>query len=224
MMYKNSKTVEGFFRNTAKGIAIAARKWHGFEGIADKVANIPDYAYTDIYKEYMPLTAENSFNTLIHGDLWSSNILFNFDENKVPIETRWVDFALCKHTKPTFDLTLLLYSTYHDSITQDDRERLIQFYHSELSELLQKMDYPKKIPSLLDIHSVAFRMDLYNSIIILLIIGLRYVGISYEGGFIEMSENMGRDDNTTGMYTQPECRVKLQYLLEMFNRRGYFDF
>lgn len=136
-----------------------------------------------------------------------------------------MDWAQCKNTRPTFDVALLLYGGYDHSIRQADREHLIQFYHSELVNLLQKMNYPKKIPSLLDIQSVVFRVDLYNVIIILLVIGLRYFGNGYDGGFIELSENMQNDDgNTNGMYSHPECKEKLQYLLKMFDRRGYFDF
>lgn len=135
-----------------------------------------------------------------------------------------VDWALCKHTKPTFDVALLLFGTYDESIRQVDREHLIQFYHSELASLLQKMDYKKKIPSLLDIQSVVYRVDFYNVIIILLVIGLRYESNAFEGGFIELSANMQNDDDdTSGMYSHPECKKKLQYLLKMFDRRGYLD-
>lgn len=89
-MYKNAKTIENFFRNTAKGIAHAIRKWNGYERIADKLENIPAHVYTDIYKEYLPLAGENAFNTLIHGDLWMTNILFKYGAENIPIETKWV--------------------------------------------------------------------------------------------------------------------------------------
>lgn len=85
------------------------------------------------------------------------------------------------------------------------------------------MNYPKKIPSLFEIQSVAFRVDFFNIILILLVIGLRYIGRSYDGGFIEMSENM-QDNDESGMYSQPECKEKLKYMLGMFDRRGYLDY
>lgn len=134
-----------------------------------------------------------------------------------------VDFALCKFTSPAFDLNLLLYGNIHQSSSQAECEQLIQFYHIELAKLLQKLNYPKKIPSLLEIQSVTFRIDFYNILLILLVIGLRYVGKSYDGGFIEMSECM-QDNDETGMYSQPECKEKLKYMLDLFDRRGYLDY
>lgn len=120
------------------------------------------------------------------------------------------------------DLDLLLYANGDKSITQEDRERLIQTYHSKLTEMLVRLKYPKKIPSLIDIQVVAYRMDLYTSLVILLCTGLRYMNASFDGGSIEMSKSIG--EKTGGMYSHPDCQAQLKYLLNMFDRRGYFDF
>lgn len=137
-----------------------------------------------------------------------------------------VDFALCKHTKPSSDLALLLYgSSQSRSITQADRERLIQFYYLELIELLEKLEYPKIPPTLLDIQTVVFRFDLYSSLIVLFVIGLRYSAESFDGGFMELTENtQNSEEKSANMYSHPKCIADLQYLLDMFDRRGYFDY
>lgn len=137
-----------------------------------------------------------------------------------------VDFALCKHTNPSYDLALLLYgSSQSKSITQADRERLIQFYHSELIKLLDKLQYPHKLPTLIDIQTVVFRFDLYNTLIVLFVIGLRYMGESFDGGFMELTENTQTiGEKSVGMYSHPKCIEDLKYLLDLFDRRGYFDY
>lgn len=116
----------------------------------------------------------------------------------------------------------MLYANGDKSITQADRERLIQTYHSKLTEMLVRLKYPKKIPALIDIQVVAYRMDLYTALVILLCTGLRYMHTSFDGGSIEMSKNIG--DKSDGMYSHPDCQAQLKYLLNMFDRRGYFDY
>ncbi|KAJ6647542.1 Scavenger receptor class B member 1 [Pseudolycoriella hygida] len=223
-MYKNSKTIEGFFKSIAKTLSNTAKKWSEFEEVADKLINIPSHVYEDIYKEYLP--TENGFNVLLHGDMWSNNILFHHNTQGKPTDIRLVDFALCKHTNPSFDLALLLYGSSHSaSITQADRETLIKFYHIELNRLLRKLRYPAQIPTLLDIQALVFRFDFYNALIVLFVIGLRYMGESFDGGFVELTKNAqnGEGESAT-MYSHPKCIEDLKYLLNMFDRRGYFDF
>lgn len=137
-----------------------------------------------------------------------------------------VDFALCKHTNPSYDLALLLYgSAQSKSISQADRERLIRFYYIELIRLLEKLKYPKELPTLIDIQTTVFRLDLYNVLIVLFVIGLRYVDESFDGGFMELTENArGGEEKTHRMYSHPKCIEDLQYLLDVFDRRGYFDY
>lgn len=89
-MYKNAKTIEGFFRNIAKTVSSAAKKWNGFEHIAEKLINIPAHAYDNAYKEYLP--TENGFNVLLHGDMWSNNIMFHYDQHGKPTDIRLVIF------------------------------------------------------------------------------------------------------------------------------------
>lgn len=87
-MFKNSKTIEAFFRNIAKTVSSAARKWCGFEKIAEKLVNVPSHVYDNIYKEYLP--TNDGFNVLLHGDMWLNNILFTYDQRGQPNDIRLV--------------------------------------------------------------------------------------------------------------------------------------
>lgn len=120
---------------------------------------------------------------------------------------------------------MLLYTSGDRTTSQADRERFIQLYHGELVELLGKMNYPKKVPLLKDIQVVAYRMDLYTALIILFITGLRFLDTSFEGGSIEVSKSIqNSEEGSDGMYSHPECQRQLKYLLDIGDRRGYFDY
>lgn len=77
----------------------------------------------------------------------------------------------------------------------------------------------------MDLQTVVFRFDLYNALVVLFVIGLRYMEESFDGGFMELTENTrNSDENSAKMYSHPKCIEDLKYLLDMFERRGYFDF
>lgn len=123
-----------------------------------------------------------------------------------------------KYTNPSIDLVCLLYGCSHQALKQRHREELIQFYHHELIQLLIRLKYPKELPSLLDIQTAAFRVDLYNALIVLFVIGLRYVKKSDD------FTNLVDEHKSEPMFSDPECISKLKYMLNLFDRRGYFDF
>lgn len=118
-------------------------------------------------------------------------------------------------------MVCLLYGSASPSIKQRQREHLIKYYHSELTRFLKQLKFPAKLPTLLDIQSAVFKVDLYNALIVLFILGLRHVNQCFDGGFLEVLD----DDTSSGkLYSHPQCIEQLKYLLDLFDRRGYFDY
>lgn len=119
----------------------------------------------------------------------------------------------------------LLYGSANSSIDSDDHEKLIQHYHFELVKYLKLMKFTGRFPTLLEIQIEAYRTDFYNAMICLFITGLRYLTKSFNGGFIEVANDEQTDENDHGkLYSHPECIKKMKVLLNIFDRRGFFDF
>lgn len=87
-VYQNAPTVESFFRNIAKTVSNTAKNWIGYEEIVEKLVNIPQKAYKNIYKSYAPQV--DSFNVLTHGDMFVNNLLYRHDQNGKPVDIRFV--------------------------------------------------------------------------------------------------------------------------------------
>lgn len=121
-------------------------------------------------------------------------------------------------------MVCLLYASASSSTTQCDRERLIQYYHGELVKYLKILNFAGPTPTLLDIQCAAFRVDYYNALIVLFVLGLRFVKKSYDGGFMDVFSDDGESDAPESFYSHPECIEQLKYLLNLFDRRGYFDY
>lgn len=118
-------------------------------------------------------------------------------------------------------MVCLLFGSANSSITQCDREHLVQYYHGELVKYLRILNFPGSVPTLLDIQSAVFRVDYYNALIVLFILGLRFLDKSLDGGFLEAANDCG---SNAKMYSHPECIEQLKYTLDLFDRRGYLDY
>lgn len=88
MIYKNGTNTEGFVKGIAKSLSVTVKNWSGYEKIAEKLGNIPQEAYDNVYKSYVP--QEGGFNVLTHGDLFMNNILFRYDQSGKPSDIRFV--------------------------------------------------------------------------------------------------------------------------------------
>ncbi|KAJ8926109.1 hypothetical protein NQ315_009966 [Exocentrus adspersus] len=76
------------------------------------------------------------YNAVIHGDGWSNNMMFKYDESKNPVDMRFLDFQLCTVASPVCDLSYCLYSGGTKE-TFDQLDRLLQVYHDALSDSLR---------------------------------------------------------------------------------------
>lgn len=130
-----------------------------------------------------------------------------------------VDFPHGRFTSPEKDLACLIYGSANSSIDQRDREHLIKYYHSELVQNLKLLNFPGKIPTLFDIQLLIFRVDFFNALMSLFIVGLRYINTFFDGGFFELTDVNGSQK----LYSHPKCIEQVQYLLDLFDRRGCFE-
>ncbi|XP_055604094.1 uncharacterized protein LOC129752332 [Uranotaenia lowii] len=87
---------------------------------------------------------------LNHGDFWTNNIMFKYQDNEL-VDAIFVDFQNCVVGSPIIDLLFFLTSSPAYDVLETSKDELIYTYHETLSLLLQRLNYKKKIPSLVDL-------------------------------------------------------------------------
>lgn len=80
--------VEIFFTNICKTLADMTNLWPGYELISNKFASVTKNAFEKQYKAYIP--SDDDFFVLIHGDMWTNNLFYKYDENGKPTEIKLV--------------------------------------------------------------------------------------------------------------------------------------
>lgn len=122
----------------------------GYPEIAKKVAQWDMMKIMTIFMavaDPMPC----GFRTLVHGDSWLNNMLFQIDENEKSLDMKFIDFQLSFWASPVNDLLYMMSSSLRDDIKVEHFDDLIVFYHDHLVESLQALKYEKHIPTLAEL-------------------------------------------------------------------------
>lgn len=103
-----------------------------------------------------------TFNVLNHGDIWSNNIMFNYNDDEAIENTYFVDYQLCKYGTPSYDLYLLILSSAKLDIKVNQFVEFLRFYQLHLQQCLQKLKFTGVIPTLDDIKDLLSRDRFYG--------------------------------------------------------------
>ncbi|XP_049531385.1 uncharacterized protein LOC125948894 [Anopheles darlingi] len=88
---------------------------------------------------------------LIHGDFHSKNMLHQVNETGRHTDTILIDYQICNWTTPAIDLYYLLDMIPDQDVKDSHRDELIYLYYQQFSDLLKRLGFLGKIPTLLDL-------------------------------------------------------------------------
>ncbi|XP_043194697.1 uncharacterized protein LOC122367025 [Amphibalanus amphitrite] len=127
----------------------AALEYMGLQKEADVLAK---FCHVDYVKE----TYKNAFSedldvvTLVHGDLWSSNMMFRYetdaDGTNHPVEVRFVDLQMCQFGDLAYDLVYCLISSSRRETRRDHLRQMLTWYEEAFrSQLLELGEDPEQV-------------------------------------------------------------------------------
>ncbi|XP_062123626.1 uncharacterized protein LOC133837000 [Drosophila sulfurigaster albostrigata] len=89
-----------------------------------------------------------SFNTLTHGDLWSSNLLFKYQADGSIDQMIMLDYQLCKYGSPALDLLFIITISAANDIRLKEFDHFVRIYWERLVDCLKLLKYQKPLPTL----------------------------------------------------------------------------
>ena len=101
----------------------------GLSDLLDKMMNDVD-VIDSIYK--MHKSDPKEFNTLCHGDVWFSNVLFKHDDHGKPTKCALIDFGGAHYGNPTKDVAYFLFTSIAPNLRRTHYDRLLGIYHDAL--------------------------------------------------------------------------------------------
>ncbi|XP_055856519.1 uncharacterized protein LOC129919604 [Episyrphus balteatus] len=178
---------------------------------------------TEKYIEVGKLNLDD-FNVIVHGDLWTNNIMFRHNDEGKREETILIDYQMSRFATPVVDLFYFLLSSPSLDIKVECFDEFIQYYHDNLVENLKLLNYPKKIPTLKQL-----RMDLmkYSFWSIATATGILAAVLLDPNENASMNnffdENQEGIDFQTQLYSNPRYVKHLDIVLPWMDKMGFLD-
>ncbi|KAM7362729.1 uncharacterized protein ACRADG_013297 [Cochliomyia hominivorax] len=199
------------------------RQYEGHEKYIDKLEtfiNDPD--------SYLVPTAKidwNKFNVLNHGDCWTNNIMFQYDEEGNIVNTLFVDYQMVQYGSPSYDLYYFLMSSPKLALKLEQFDYLVRHYHSNLKATLELLKYPKEIPTLKDLHIELLEKGVWALNTVMSIMSAVLLDPSKKPSVEKMiSEDDDAVELRKDMFLNKLYRSHAEALYPWMHRRGLLDF
>ncbi|XP_028900328.2 uncharacterized protein LOC105218698 [Zeugodacus cucurbitae] len=166
----------------------------------------------------------NEFNVLNHGDFWGNNIMFQYDDAGKVKETYFVDFQCVRYGSPVTDLYYLLLSSTSLDVKLKYFDYFIKYYHDNMIECLKLLKYPKRGPTLVEIHIALLQKSSWAVAPTMIHMPLALLELTEAAdlsNFISTSEDSMAFRRR--MYTSPRYRKHIEVVFPWLYCRGAFE-
>jgi hypothetical protein len=86
---------------------------------------------------------EEPWTTLLHGDCWSNNMMFRYDEKTGrPVEVVFIDLQICRESDPMNDICYALFASGQPDLRRKHLTSMLHVYFDTFTEVCQKFGVP----------------------------------------------------------------------------------
>lgn len=215
--------IKPFFENFVHTIPImqevANKSWKCNRLLTDLFANWREKLVDKMFS--VGARDNNDFNVLCHGDLWSNNVLFKYNEQGKPDHCIFVDYQMCFHSSPVLDLHYFLVTSVKPELKFSHLDHFLEFYHRHLITSLRQLGYCKKLPTLLQLQVDFLKKGFFG-------IGTAFVTLPIiiaDGGDDASPDNLMKNDEAANafkrrVYGNPRFGHIMDTIIPFYDKKG----
>ncbi|XP_017845498.1 uncharacterized protein LOC108602007 [Drosophila busckii] len=188
---------------------------------AAKLSGLADHIME--YSERAMEFGKDDFVTLCHGDLWTTNMMFQYDGAK-PKNAIFIDFQFSVWNSPAIDLHYFFSTSLPDDLRLHRQPELVQYYHQHLTQALSKVKYQGHVPSLFDFQ-MQFKQRAFYAIFCSLVFLAAMLYSGTEHFSMEQALSTLKKDEAIriSLYKTKLMQSKIRNSLPFFDHIGLLD-
>jgi len=132
------------YKQLLNGTAKTVKRILELEGKEDLIPNVRHFFSVTARRQLDRFMGNELIDTCCHGDFWSNNIMFKYDEDGKVSGTILVDFQLINYGHPAYDLMYLLYLSTDTQFRDQHMEQCLQHYWATLNQYITQFQ-PKGV-------------------------------------------------------------------------------
>ncbi|EDV41618.1 uncharacterized protein Dana_GF17414 [Drosophila ananassae] len=216
-LFKTKDLVDALCTGSAKTLLKHVDKYEGHKAYIEDLTSVSKKLFEVVDDLNTPKSDE--FNALNHGDGWSNNIMFQYNDKNEILNTYFVDLQIPKYGTVAQDLYYFLLSSTQLDIKTSKFDYFIWFYHTELVKHLKLLNYSKPLPSLRSLHDALNRYSGWAFICCACIMGYVLLDPTEEADFDKLLANEDSTFKQT-IFTNPRYKKHMEVLLPWLHHRG----
>lgn len=135
------KQTKPMLENAFRSIAEVTKEL-GCEAFSNLLFSRVDTIFESSTKLYKP--KQTGLNVLVHGDLWTTNILFKHNELGKVVDVKLIDYQLTRYMSPVLDLLFLIWTSTTEEV-RDRQDVLYSVYLQTLNLYLEKLGCSERL-------------------------------------------------------------------------------
>lgn len=166
----------------------------------------------------------NEFNTIVHGDCWVNNFLFKIAPNGDLTDMNFVDFQNPRYGHPFTDFLYFIMTSVQIDNKLKDFDFFIKYYHDQLIEHLEILEYTQRKPRLIDFHMQLYKYGTWavtGAFMVLPLVLLDPTETATFENFITDSEAGAEFKNL--MFSGKRYKDQIEKILPWLDNRGLLE-
>ena len=164
MFNRKTDAFHCFFNSNMEALVNEVSEWPGYSYYAKKLQKLQLNLCENATKAFD--RDEGDLHVFVHGDLWTNNVMFKYNDKNEPIDVILLDFQFCCYASPAIDLLYFINTSCIEDLRQNRVEELIQYYYYHLMDILGRLSFDcEKLPSLHQFQQQVLKKYFYGKMI-----------------------------------------------------------
>ncbi|KAM8703725.1 hypothetical protein ACLKA7_008367 [Drosophila subpalustris] len=166
----------------------------------------------------------NEFNTVNHGDSWVNNLLFKIAPNGDLTEMIYVDFQNPRYGHPFSDFLYFIMTSVHIDYKLKDFDFFVKYYHDQLIEHLELLEYTGHKPRLSEFHMQLYKYGSWAITGMFMVLPIVLLDPTESATFENfMGESKAGNDFKSLMYSGKRYKQYIEQILPWLDNRGLLE-